>query len=186
MLEERLILIFAYIFIATLLLSLCLYTDFSKKTKFFTIIISSVFYVYTWKAYEFILGWPTFEELPDNFQINWAIIEEPNKRIKKDGSLYLWVTELDPFGKRVGEPRSHNLYWNDDNHKLVQSALHKLQEGEQLNGKKTYGVINKDNEGNESTQYDQSTVEQEEGNPSFEFFEVSPPSLPQKTLIPDN
>ena len=185
MLEERLILIFAYLFIATLLLSLCLYTNFSKKTKFFTIIISSVFYVYTWKGYEFILGWPTFEELPDNFQINWAIIEEPNKIMKKDGGLYLWVTELDSLGKKVGEPRSHNLYWNDDNQKLVLSALHKLQEGEQLNGKKTYGVINKDNEGKESKQYDQST-EQEEENPSFEFFEVPPPSLPPKTLILDN
>ena len=137
MLEERLILILAYLFIAILLLSICLHTSFSKKTKLLTIIISTGFYVTTWKGYESILGWPTFEELPENFQINWAIIEEPNKRLKKEGSLYLWIVELDEFGKKFGKPRSYNLYWNEDNQKLVQSALHKLQEGEQLNGKKT-------------------------------------------------
>ena len=186
MLEERLILILAYLFITILLLSICLHTSFSKKTKLLTIIISTGFYVASWKGYESILGWPTFEELPENFQINWAIIEEPNKRLKKEGSLYLWIVELDEFGKKFGKPRSYNLYWNEDNQKLVQSALHKLQEGEQLNGKKTYGVVNKDNEGKESTQYDQTSGEPEEGGPSFEFFEVPPPSLPPKTLILDN
>ena len=73
---------------------------------------------------------------PKTSRLNWAIIEEPNKRLKKEGSLYLWVIELDEFGKKFGKPRSYNLYWNEDNQKLVQSALHKLQEGEQLNGKK--------------------------------------------------
>ena len=104
MLEERLILILAYLIIAILLLSICLHTSFSKKTKLLTIIISTGFYVTTWKGYESILGWPTFEELPENFQINWAIIEEPNKRLKKEDSLYLWVIELDEFGKKFGKP----------------------------------------------------------------------------------
>ena len=63
--------------------------------------------------------------------------------------------------EKFGKPESYNLYWNEDNQKLVQSALHKLQEGEQLNGKKTYGVVNKENE-EESTQYDQTSGEPEE------------------------
>ena len=97
----------------------------------------------------------------------------------------MWIVELDESGKKIGKPRSHNLYWNEDNQRLVQSALHKLQEGEQLNGKKTYGVVNKDNDGNKANQYDQQSGEPEEGITSFEFFEVLPPSLPPKTLITD-
>ena len=88
MLEERLILILAYLFIAILLLSICLHTSFSKKTKLLTIIISTGFYVTTWKGYESILGWPTFEELPENFQINWAIIESKQKIKKRAVSIY--------------------------------------------------------------------------------------------------
>ena len=185
MLEERLVLILAYLLISALLLSIYFYTSFTKKTKFITIVITSIFYVYTWKGYESVLGWPTFEELPENFKINWAIIEEPNKRLRKAGGLYLWIVELDESGKKIGKPRSHNLYWNEDNQRLVQSALHKLQEGEQLNGKKTYGVVNKDNDGNKANQYDQQSGEPEEGITSFEFFEVLPPSLPPKTLTTD-
>ena len=75
--------------------------------------------------------------------------------------------------------------WNKENHRIAQDALHKLQEGERLNGRKTYGVLNKDNEGNKSNPYDVQAGEEEQGRPSFEFVEVPPPELPPKTLIQD-
>jgi hypothetical protein len=51
-----------------------------------------------------------------------------------------------------------------------------------LNGKKTYGVVNKDKEADNANLYE-SQGEQEEGIPSFEFVEVAPRTLPPKTLI---
>ena len=61
----------------------------------------------------------------------------------------------------------------------------KLQEGQQLNGKKSYGVLNKDNEGKDSDVYDIQEGDPELGSPSFEFIEVPPLDLPAKTMILD-
>ena len=61
-------------------------------------------------------------------------------------------------------------------------ALLKLKEGEQLNGKKTYGVIKMDKDGDKANLYE-SQGEQEEGVPSFEFEEIPARTLPPKTLI---
>ena len=63
------------------------------------------------------------------------------------------------------------------------SYLYKLKEGEQLNGTKTYGVLDKENEGNKANQYKSEDGEPEEGIPSFEFVEVPPPNLPAKKKI---
>jgi hypothetical protein len=81
-----------------------------------------------------------------------------------------------------GKPRAYKLEWSEENYKKAQFALLKLKEGEQLNGKKTYGVINKDKEGDKANLYE-SQGEQEEGVPSFEFEEIPARTLPPKTLI---
>ena len=75
------------------------------------------------------------------------------------------------------------LNWTEENHKVAQAALHKLKEGEQLNGTKTYGVLAKENERNKANQYKSEDGVLEEGMPSFEFVEVPPPELPAKKNI---
>lgn len=185
MLEERLILSITYVAIAALLLVFCFYTNFSKKIKLTSIFVISIFYIFSWKGYAAILGWPTTDELPENFNIVWVVIQEPNKSRSNEGELFLWIKEIDEFSKPHGEPRSFKLQWNKENQRMAQDALHKLQEGERLNGRKTYGVLNKDNEGKKSNPYDVQEGEEEQGRPSFEFVEVPPPELPPKTLILD-
>ena len=185
MLEERILLTLAYVIISALLLIFCFYTGFSKKIKLTGIVVLTFFYIFSWKGYEGILGWPTSEELPELFNINWVVIEEPNKAQSNEGSLFLWVSEVDEFNKSFGDPRAYRLVWNDDNHKKAQDALHKIKEGQQLNGKKSYGVLNKDNEGTDSDVYDIQEGDLELGSPSFEFIEVPPLDLPAKTMILD-
>ncbi len=185
MLEERLILSISYAVIAALLLVFCFYTNFTKKVKLISIFAVSLFYISSWKGYVGVLGWPTSEDLPDDFNILWVVIQEPNKTKSNEGELFLWIKEIDEFKKPIGDPRAFNLQWNKENHRIAQEALHKLQEGERLNGKKTYGVLNKDNKGEKSTPYDVAEGEPEQGRPSFEFVEVPPPELPPKTLILD-
>ena len=81
----------------------------------------------------------------------------------------------------------HRLMSNVDclewkNHKIAQSALLKLKEGTQLNGRKTYGVLDADKFDEMANPYEESVSNNNhEGNPSFEFQEVAPPSLPPKT-----
>ena len=143
MLEERILLTLAYVIISALLLIFCFYTGFSKKIKLTGIVVLTFFYIFSWKGYEGILGWPTSEELPELFNINWVVIQEPNKAQSNEGSLFLWVREVDEFNKSFGDPRAYRLVWNDDNHKKAQDALHKIKEGQQLNGKKSFYFLEK-------------------------------------------
>ncbi len=183
MLEERLILLFAYLLVASLLLLVCFRTNFSKKSKSLFVLVVTVFYFVTWEGLFDILGWPTYEELPDKFKISWVVIQEPNKISKKEGGLYLWVRNLDESNRPFGQPRAYSLFWNEENHRRAQEALHRIKEGEQLNGRKTYGVLNKDNKGEKSNKYESEEIIQEEGVPSFVFDEVPSPDLPAKTTI---
>ena len=81
----------------SLMLIFCFYTGFSKKIKLTGVVVLTVFYIFSWKGYEGILGWPTSEELPELFNINWVVIQEPNKAQSNEGSLFLWVSEVDEF-----------------------------------------------------------------------------------------
>tara|TARA_B100001175_G_C19489228_1_gene631652 strand:- start:993 stop:1544 length:552 start_codon:yes stop_codon:yes gene_type:complete len=183
MLEERLFLILSYLLIVSLLMLFCFFTSFTRKVKLTGILVVALFYFISWNSYINILGWPSTQELPDKFRISWVVIQEPGKADKKEGGLYLWVRNLNEMNIPYGMPRSYELIWNDENHKVAQSALHKLEEGEKLNGTKTYGVVDKDNEGNKANQYNAQEGELQEGRPSFEFVEVSAPELPAKKNI---
>ena len=102
------------------------------------------------------------EDLPDKFRISWVVIQEPSKGDRKEGGLYLWIRKLNEVNTAYGVPRSYKLNWSEENHKVAQAALHKLKEGEQLNGTKTYGVLDKENEGNKANQYKSEDGELEE------------------------
>ena len=158
------------------------FSKFSNSLKTVVVLIMASFYFMTWLGYKQILGWPTAEEIPEEFRLIWVAIEEPDKMTKNQGGIYLWVRSLDEIGIPLGKPRAYNLVWNEKNHKRAQTALAKLKDGTQLNGKKTYGVLDPDKFDERANLYEESISDQiQEGNPSFEFKEVPPPSLPPKT-----
>ena len=139
------------------------------------------FYVLTWLGYKQVLGWPSMQEIPEDFRLIWVSIDEPDKLTKKKGKIYLWIRYVDEANIPFGKPRAFSLVWNEENHKIAQSALLKLKDGIQLNGIKTYGVLEADKFDERSNPYEESvSSSSEEGNPSFEFKEVTPPSLPPK------
>ena len=185
MIEERLLLIFLYLAIACLVLIFGFKSSYSLKFKISIIILTSLFYFSSWESYKKILGWPSQEELPDEFDIIWVVISETKEENNSDGQIFLWVKSTGSFNDSHNRPRSYQIQWNDKNLKTAQDALHQLKEGKRLNGRKTYGVLNKDNTGTESNPYDIQEGKEEQGRPSFEFFEVPPPELPLKTLIQD-
>ena len=103
MLEERLLLTISYVVVAALLLVFCFYTNFSKKIKLVAIVALSIFYIISWNGFLGVLGWPTSEELPENFNISWVVIQEPNKRRTNEGGLFLWIREIDSTNKPIGD-----------------------------------------------------------------------------------
>lgn len=185
MLEERLLLIVSYVTIASLVLIFGFRSNYSNKFKLTMICMMCVFYFTSWGAFKNILGWPSSEELPENFNINWIVVLHPDKEENKEGEIYLWISNTDSFEGISKQPRAYRLIWNEENYKKAQEALHKLKEGERLNGRKSYGVINKEDEGKKSNAYEIQEGETELGSPSFEFVEVPLPDLPPKKLIMD-
>ena len=182
MIEERIFLILGYVAISALLLIFFLYSTFSNKLKTVVVFIMASFYVFTWMGYKQILGWPSTQEIPDEFRLVWVSIDEPDKLTKKEGEINLWIRYQDEAGIPIGSPRAFSLVWSEENHKLAQSALLQLKEGTLLNGKKTYGVLDADKFDENANPYEDSESNNTlEGNPSFEFQEVAPPSLPPKT-----
>jgi hypothetical protein len=79
MVEERLLLIFSYLLIAGLLLMFCFYTSFSKKIKLCGVVFVTAFYFLSWNTYTNLLGWPSAQDLPEEFRIIWVVVEEPKK-----------------------------------------------------------------------------------------------------------
>ena len=184
MIEERILLILSYVAVTALLLVFYLYSNFSNKLKTIVILIMSTFYLTTWIGYKDLMGWPSIEEIPDEFRLLWVTIDEPDKFNKKEGNIYFWLKYIDEAGMPYGKPKAYTLLWSNENHKLAQEALLKLQDGTQLNGKKTYGVLDANDLDESANPYEDSgSGNSEEGNPSFEFKEVAPPSLPPKAKI---
>ena len=117
MVEERLLLIFSYLLIAGLLLMFCFYTSFSKKIKLCGVVFVTAFYFLSWNTYTNLLGWPSAQDLPEEFRIIWVVIEEPKKETGKEGGLYLWVRLLDEAKIVHGKPRAYKLEWSEENYK---------------------------------------------------------------------
>jgi len=84
--EERIFLILGYVAISALLLIFFLYSTFSNKLKTVVVFIMASFYVFTWMGYKQILGWPSTQEIPDEFRLIWVSIDEPDKLTKKEGN----------------------------------------------------------------------------------------------------
>ena len=79
--------ILGYVAISTLLLIFFLYSTFSNKLKTVVVFIMASFYVFTWMGYKQILGWPSTQEIPDEFRLIWVSIDEPDKSTKKEGEI---------------------------------------------------------------------------------------------------
>ena len=48
-----------------------------------------------------LMGWPTNGSLPDKFRLVAAQIYEPNALINSEGSIFLWITDMDDLAGLV-------------------------------------------------------------------------------------
>ncbi|HIN73259.1 MAG TPA: hypothetical protein EYM94_00565, partial [Gammaproteobacteria bacterium] len=107
MIEERILLVSAYVAITALLLIFCLYSKFSNKLKTVVVVVMASFYVFTWIGYKQVLGWPSTQEIPEEFRLIWVSIDEPDKFNKREGKIYFWIRYMDKAGIPFGKPRAY-------------------------------------------------------------------------------
>lgn len=118
-------LISAYILLALLLLSINLYSKWSWPVKAMTIIITSVFYVISYYSFPPLLGWPTSAYPPEQFRLIATHVSQPDKEQGKEGSIYLWLTEIENMTD-TPEPRAYRFKYSNELHEKIISVKAKL------------------------------------------------------------
>jgi hypothetical protein len=81
-----------------------------------------------------LVGWPTTESPPVNFQLHWSKIVEPNQFNQDPGAIYLWLEALDENNVPNGVPRSFVLPYDDQLADQLLQANDKIKEGEEVAG----------------------------------------------------
>jgi hypothetical protein len=160
----------AYVLLGLLLLSINLYSKWSWPVKAATIIITSAFYVITYFSFPPLLGWPTTQNPPSQFRLISAHVVQPNKETGKEGSVYLWLTEIENMTD-LEEPRAYELEYSNELHEKIINVNAKLE--------KDIAQLGEFKEPDDA--YNQ-VVEQKRGVKSvyIEFYDLPDPLFPDK------
>jgi len=123
------------------LVALILWLIILSKGKFWiiksiVITTSTLFSIIVLISLKDFIGWPSSSKLPQEFQLHWAIIDEPNKIKNTEGAIYMWVTKLDKENKNKGLPRSYKIDYTRKNHEEIMKGLINLGDGIQQKGEK--------------------------------------------------
>ena len=137
----------SYIVLGFLLLIFNLRTSYHWFIKTIMIISITFFYILTYNSFKEILGWPTKEVLPDRFRLVGAQIYEPNIITSSEGSIYIWITDMNERAG-LGIPRSFELPYAKEIHEKISKASVNLkngipQMGEMIDEEKDTGVVSK-------------------------------------------
>ena len=117
----------AYIALAALLLNLNLYSRWPAWVKISAIVVVSALYYITYISLQNFLGWPTKTELPDQFIMLSARVDEPNKQKSDDGAVYLWLLPLNNEGIAYSSPRSYKVPYSPMLHQEINRAQKQLR-----------------------------------------------------------
>ena len=137
--------------------------------KSIVIFIAALFTIIVFLSLKNFIGWPSTSKLPEEFQLHWAIIHEPNKLERKEGYIYIWATELNANSENSGIPRAYKSKYTRKNHEQVAAALLRLGDGILQKGEQIEAKEDKD------TEEDLSKLQ------DFVIYDLPKPLLPQKS-----
>lgn len=157
----------AYVVLAILLLSLNLRSGWRWRVKAWAISVTASFFVGMYLAVQAMLGWPTEIVPPATFQLHAAVIDEPDRRRRTSGAIYLWLSPRHRPGEPVEPPRAYALPYSRELHEAAARAQSRLQEGRTIDGKATSRPDGERYFGSRDVQLD--------------LFERAPPPLPSKS-----
>ena len=137
--------------------------------KSIIISIATLFSIVVLLSLKNFIGWPSKSKLPEEFQLHWAIIHEPNKLERKKGYIYIWATELNSNSEGAGIPRAYKSKYTRENHEQVAAALLRLGDGILQKGEKV------------KAKEDIETEEDLSKLQDFVIYDLPKPLLPQKS-----
>ena len=111
--------------------------------KMLAIFVTLMFSLNIARSLDNLAGWPSSEELPAKFIIHWVLVKEPNKILKTDGGIYLWVNDLNSNREESWEffqydheldPRVYYVSYSLEMHEISMKIREKLKAGEPVVG----------------------------------------------------
>lgn len=117
--------LFSNMVIGILLIILLFRTRWSGLIKIAAIICVVMLYHTTVKSYPAVIGWPTTNRLPQRFNLEGVLFDEPNKATQSKGRIFIWATDLKDFKKPV--PRAYVLPYTPALHTRLYDAGQKLR-----------------------------------------------------------
>ena len=117
--------IFSNIVLGILVLTLVFTTRWNAMIKVAAMLSIIMFYYVTVKSYPELMGWPTSIKLPQRFNLEGVLFDEPNKSTQSRGRIFVWVTDLKDFRKPV--PRAYVLPYTPVLHTRLYDAGQKLR-----------------------------------------------------------
>lgn len=129
-------LIALYVVLAAALLALLFAARWRWQVKAGVIVVVSLFYLVPYLSWPLLLGWPTVDDVPDEFNVVGMYVQQPNRYTGSDGVIYLWLAERLPGG-RLGEPRAYKFGYGVKARDRMFAMYEKLKLGTAQAGKKT-------------------------------------------------
>ena len=147
-------------------------------------------------------GWPSGDGLPEKFIVHWIVVEEPDKRTKTGGAIYVWATDLSveeegakpsPWRRfflklspsNEGQPRAYVVPYSKEKHEESEGVLTQIKGGKAVVGERGEGE-GEPGDGEDGNGEGDGQSEGSEGGGSFSrsdgitFHELPPTRLPKK------
>jgi hypothetical protein len=118
------------------------------------------------------LGWPVAEKPPERFRLLGSYIQEPNKTMGMEGSIFLWISDLQN-GVGAVTPRAYQFPYSNQLHQAVENAIIKTRKGLPQFGEITYPkmVVSRLKKTNDIIGL---------GNITLEFHDLPDPLFPER------
>lgn len=118
----------SYVALAALLVGIFLISRTSVWVKFLCVFMVTGFYFMTYQSFLGLLGWPTKQDLPEQFQLMASSIIEPDESAGDPGSIHIWITMFED-NKPERRPRSYELPYDLELHASLEKALEQIRQG---------------------------------------------------------
>ncbi len=90
-----------------------------------------------------MLGWPSESELPEEYEVHWIEIQNPNLKTGHPGRILVWAKDLHPsedkynwslFKPDIESPRVHVIPYSKAMHKRANDAKKLIRQGKRVKG----------------------------------------------------
>ena len=132
-----------FVILSTILLWAVIGSKGNWTLKMAAIFVTLMFSLNIMRSLENLSGWPSEDDLPNQFLVHWVMVEEPSKEFKTDGGIYLWVQNLDNETYEVLEffknnedfqPRAYRLDYSAELHEMALKMRLRLLDGRPILG----------------------------------------------------